>query len=42
VSGRERVRDKTSRWSLWYREAIPAADALNVEHLATLKEEGSI
>src|SRR5262245_53987980 len=34
--------DKTHRWSEWYRQAIPGADALYDEHLATLKREGLI
>jgi hypothetical protein len=31
--------DKTGRWQEWYREAIPAADSLYDEHLASLKKE---
>jgi hypothetical protein len=32
--------DKRGRWQAWYREAIPAADALYDEHLDLLREEG--
>lgn len=34
--------NKTGRWSAWYREAIPVADALYDEHLAQLRREGLI
>jgi hypothetical protein len=34
--------DKSQRWSSWYVEAIPAADALYDEHLQTLRDEGAI
>lgn len=34
--------DKTGRWEAWYREAIPAAEALYAEHLQTLRQEGQI
>lgn len=32
--------DKTHRWTAWYEEAVPAADALYDEHLETLRKEG--
>ena len=32
--------DKTDRWEVWYREAIPLADDLYDEHLAMLRREG--
>ena len=34
--------DKTHRWSDWYKEMIPKADALYDEHLETLRREGLI
>jgi hypothetical protein len=34
--------DKSRRWSDWYAEAIPAADALYDEHLQILRDEGAI
>ncbi len=34
--------DKSRRWSSWYAEAIPIADALYDEHLQTLRDEGEI
>ena len=34
--------DKSRRWSSWYADAIPAADALYDEHLQTLRDEGAI
>jgi hypothetical protein len=34
--------DESRRWSSWYAEAIPAADALYDEHLKALREEGAI
>ena len=34
--------DKSHRWSSWYGEAIPAADALYDEHLQALRDEGAI
>ena len=34
--------DKSHRWSSWYAEAIPAADALYDEHLQALRDEGAI
>jgi hypothetical protein len=34
--------DKSGRWSDWYAEAIPAAEARYGEHLAQLREEGEI
>lgn len=32
--------DKSGRWNAWYAEAVPLADRLYDEHLATLAEEG--
>lgn len=34
--------DKSQRWSLWYREAIPKAEGLYDEYLEELKKEGLI
>jgi hypothetical protein len=34
--------DKSNRWSSWYAEAIPAADAIYDEHLQILRDEGAI
>jgi hypothetical protein len=34
--------DGGHRWSGWYAEAIPAADALYDEHLQILRDEGAI
>lgn len=34
--------DKSGEWNRWYRTAIPEADRLYQEHLATLKAEGEI
>lgn len=34
--------DKSGRWSDWYVEAIPAAEARYDEHLAQLREEGEL
>jgi hypothetical protein len=34
--------DKSHRWSTWYAEAIPVADALYDEHLQTLRDEGGV
>jgi hypothetical protein len=34
--------DKTGTWQRWYRSAVPEADRLYREHLATLKAEGEI
>jgi hypothetical protein len=31
---------KTGTWNRWYRTAIPEADRLYEEHLATLRKEG--
>jgi hypothetical protein len=32
--------DKTDRWTEWYEENVPRADALFEEHLRELQEEG--
>ena len=32
--------DKTHRWNAWYETAIPDADRLYDDHLATLAKEG--
>ena len=32
--------DKSHRWKAWYQNAIPLADRLYEEHLATLRKEG--
>jgi hypothetical protein len=34
--------DKTGQWEAWYREAIPAADALYASYLDNLRNEGLI
>lgn len=34
--------DKSGQWEAWYREAIPAADALYSAHLENLRKEGLI
>lgn len=34
--------NKTGQWEQWYREAIPAADALYDEYLQEIRKEGLI
>lgn len=34
--------DKSNRWSDWYRQMVPIADALYDEHLEVLRSEGLI
>jgi hypothetical protein len=34
--------DKSGQWEAWYRQAIPAADALYTAYLAQLRKEGLI